>query len=403
MRWITNLILPLAIGCVVTPPAGVAAAATDVEEAVTWLEREAHRIIRASRRELADGTAVFPPQVGVGYDAFWLRDFEYTLEGAGAAYSDRELLDACRLFVRSIGPDGAGVDCIRFDGVPRYRPGADTMGTHPVADGGPFTVGVAWHTYQRTRSGPLLDDVLDPLVTCLEAVPRDRSNGLMWIDPAVDWDRCPYGFTDTVRKRGDEFFCSLLLVQASRQLADLLDAADRHDEAASWREDADRVSQRIRDVFWDEDMGLFRAATVTCREHDIWGSALAAFLGVATPEQTRRVASFFDTHYDELVQHGQIRHLPGGVFWEEAGPRGEYQNGGHWAVPTGWFAHTLDAVNPARADQVVLDLVAFCREHGACEWIHGDRHQLRDYLASAALPLDGFKAMLARRSRAAGR
>lgn len=50
------------------------APATNLPEAVEWLEGEAHRIIRASMSKMKDGTAAFPPQVGIGYDAFWLRD-----------------------------------------------------------------------------------------------------------------------------------------------------------------------------------------------------------------------------------------------------------------------------------------------------------------------------------------
>ena len=135
--------------------AGIAGAAQDgsatLADAVSWLEKESHRIIRASRRTMKDGTAAFPPQVGIGYEAFWLRDYVYTLEGSIEAYSDKELSDACRLFVRSLRSDGAGVDCVGFDGTPVYMPGYGTMGRNPVADGSQFTVAVVWHTYQRTR------------------------------------------------------------------------------------------------------------------------------------------------------------------------------------------------------------------------------------------------------------
>ncbi len=34
-----------------------------VSEAVSWLESESHRLIRASRRTMKDGTSAFPPQV----------------------------------------------------------------------------------------------------------------------------------------------------------------------------------------------------------------------------------------------------------------------------------------------------------------------------------------------------
>jgi hypothetical protein len=51
------------------------------------------------------------------------------------------------------------------------------------------------------------------------------------------------------------------------------------------------------------------------------------------------------------------------------------------------------------ADQTVLDMVDDFKKHGACEWIIGERRQLPNYLASAALPLDGIKTMLERRAK----
>ena len=87
---------------------------------------------------MKDGTSAFPPQVGIGYEAFWLRDYIYTLEGSVDSYSDKELLDAGRLFIKSMRADGAGVDCVKFDGQPIYKPGFGTLGANPVADGSQF-------------------------------------------------------------------------------------------------------------------------------------------------------------------------------------------------------------------------------------------------------------------------
>jgi hypothetical protein len=365
--------------------------------AVSWLQNESHRVIRAAHRTMKDGTAAFPPQVGLGYEAFWLRDYVYTLEGALEAYSDKELLDACRLFVRSLRADGAGVDCVKFDGTPIYMPGYGTMGRNPVADGSQFTVAVVWHTYQRTRDAQLLRETIEPLLQAMNAVPRDPDTSLVHIKPGEPWDRCPYGFTDTVRKQGDELFCSLLYVQASRQLADLLNSAGRAAEAQNWKQEAERVAAGIRRVFWDPQAGLFRAATVCCREHDIWGSAFAVYLGVARPEQAKAIATVFQRDYSGLVQNGQIRHLLPGVYWEKGGPRDTYQNGGFWATPTGWFVYTLDLVDPASADRTVIDLVKDFQHGGACEWVFKDVRRLPNYLASASLPLAGIRAMIERR------
>ncbi|NLZ03790.1 MAG: hypothetical protein GXY19_01285 [Phycisphaerae bacterium] len=378
--------------------AGQARASASLSEAVQWLETEAHRVIRASMRTMADGTAAFPPQVGIGYEAFWLRDYEYTLEGSVDSYSDKELTDACRLFVRSLDADGAGVDCIKFDGTPIYKPGFGSMGVHPVADGSQFTVAVAWHTYRKTKDAQLLAEILEPLVKTMNAVPRLPDTGLVHIVPGEPQERCPYGFTDTIRKQGDMLFCSLLYVQACRQLSDLLEAAGRDADAKRWSAEGERVTQSVRRVFWDEQVGLFRAATVCCREHDIWGSAFAVYLRVADAEQSQTVARYFRDHYNEIVQAGQIRHLPGGVYWEKAVcDRDTYQNGAYWATPAGWFVYTLDLADPALADRTVIDLVRDFQSGGACEWILGQRRQLPNYLASAALPLAGIRTMMERR------
>jgi hypothetical protein len=364
---------------------------------VSWLQKESHRMIRAAKRTMKDGTTAFPPQVGIGYEAFWLRDYVYTLEGSIEAYSDQELLDACHLFIRSLRSDGAGVDCVKFDGTPVYMPGYGTMGQNPVADGAQFTVAVVWHTYRKTKDVRLLRESIEPLHKAMKAVPRNPGTLLVHIQPGEPWDRCPYGFTDTIRKQGDVLFCSLLYVQASRQLADLLDSAGRAAEAENWRQEARRVTAAIRRVFWDPQAGLFRAATVCCREHDIWGSAFAVYLGVADREQAKAIATVFQRDYVGLVRNGQIRHLPPGVYWEKGCPRDTYQNGGFWATPTGWFVYTLDLVDPALADRTIMDLVKDFQGGGACEWVFQNVRRLPNYLASAALPLAGIRAMIDRR------
>ncbi len=368
-----------------------------VEQAVAWLRAKSSEMIAASRRTMNNGVTAFPPQVGSGYEAFWLRDYAYMLEGCPEAFSDKELRDACLVFVNAQQADGACVDCVKFDGTPIYKPGYGHMGENPVADGSQFTVDVAWHTHRRLQDRQLVQQIIDRLVKAMEIVPRNRTSGLVVIDPGKAWDRCPYGFTDTVRKKGEVLFCSLLYVQAARQLADLLGFIERTEQAQTWRHEADRVAASVRDTFWDEAVGLFRAATVQCREHDLWGSAFAVYLGVATPQQTLAIATYFKAHYPQIVQRGQLRHLPGSVYWEKAGPKDKYQNGGYWATPVGWFVYTLDLVDPQLADQTLLDLVNDFQRRGVTEWVFGEYTAVPNYLASATMPLVGVERMLERR------
>lgn len=394
-----NFVLLLSIAALISAAqiTDTLAGPATLADAVTWLESESHRLIRASRRTMRDGTAAFPPQVGIGYEAFWLRDFVYTLEGSIDSYSEKELCEACKIFIRSIRADGAGVDCVTFDGRPIYKPGFGTMGANPVADGSQFTIAVAWHTYQKTKDSEFLGEIIDALIKTINAVPRNPETRLVHIKDD-EWDRCPYGFTDTVRMQGDILLCSLLYVEASHRLSDLLNAVDRKDDAVGWKREANAIAKSIREVFWDSQAGLFRAATIRCREHHIWASAFAVYLGVAHDGQSRAIARYFRDNYSQIVQKGQIRHLPGGVYWETCvAAHDTYQNGAYWATPTGWFVYTLDLVDPKLADQTVSDLVTDFKENGACEWVFGEKHRLSSYLASASIPLAGIRAMIERR------
>ena len=372
-----------------------------VTKAVDWLSAEANKMIRSSRRTMADGKTAFPPQVGKGYDAFWLRDYYYMLEGAIGSFSDEQLKDACRLFVGAVREDGAAVDCIKFDGTPIYKPGYGRMGDKPVADGSPFTVAVAWHTFRRTKDLALLRSIIDRLELTMNAMPRNPRTGLVHIKPGRRQERCPYGFTDTVPKQGDVLFCSLLFVQAGRQMADLYQALDRPDDSHRWSAEADRVAKAIGKTLWNPQWSLFRAATVKCNQPDVWGSIFAVSLGVADDRQSRAIARFLQNHYDKIVRCGQIRHLPRPLYWEGLRYRDRYQNGGYWATPVGWFVYTLDMVDPALADKTILDMVNDFRRRGVNEWIYGDQTVTPDYIASVALPVVDIRRMLLRREKKA--
>lgn len=364
-------------------------------ELVSWLEEQARELVRECRRTLPDGRAVFPPQVGIGYEAFWLRDYAYMLEGVPEAFTEQELRECLNIFLAAQQPDGTCVDCVTFDGRPVLKPGMGSMGENPVADGSQFMVDVAYQTWKQLGDHELLERILPRLEKALQAVPVHGDTGLVWIAPEKAWDRCPYGFTDTVVKKGAELFSSLLLYQSYRQLAEMEASAGRMMEAAEYRAKAGRLAESIRKVLWDDETGLFLAATHRCRQPDIWGSAFAVFLGVADGSQARRVGEYFRDHYHEIVQRGYIRHLPGGTFWEEcrAAP-GTYQNGGYWGVPTGWFAVALYPVAPELARSTIRDFIEHSRARGFPEWVNGETVRLPKYVATACAPLPALRQLL---------
>ena len=370
-------------------------------EAGVFLGAETARMVEACRRPGARGKTLFLPQAGSQYDAFRLRDFAYMLEGGIAAFKEAELRDALQLMLDAQAPDGAFPDCVRLDGTPVYKPGMGTMGERPVIDGAHFMVDAVWCAFRHLGDHTLIERNVPRLVKGLQGVPRNAKTDLVYIDPTHTWERCGYGFTDSVRTSGDVLFPSLLHVQACQQLADLLQSLGRDGDADMWRAESQHVAKRIRMYFWDKKPGLFKAATACCREHDLWGSAFAVYLNVATSGQLIAIAKYFQTHYEDIVRNGHLRHLPAGEYWEKTETaRGTHQNGAFWAVPSGWLAYTLDIVNPELADRTVVDLAGTFATDGIWECVDEDgTPRVRDYVASAAMPAAGVRHMLARREK----
>ena len=78
---------------------------------------------------------------------------------------------------------------------------------------------------------------------------------------------------------------------------------------------------------------------------------------------------------------------------------GTYQNGGYWATPLPWLMETVIRDDPARAARYFCDAVEdFQSRKDINEWVN-DRatkpRGVRDYCASAAMPLAGARRLRA--------
>lgn len=327
-----------------------------------------------SARTMDDGTRVYNPDAGKQYNATWLRDFTYMAESGLVPTND--VVNEAMIFLNGVSKDFEGVDCVRHNGVPVYRPGGDRMGDKPVADGGPFTVSVAYLAWKQSGDVRFIDSpMLQKLLRVFAAIPRaPDGSGLVWIDPAKTYDRCPYGFTDTVRKQGAVLFTSLLKIEAGRRLEEMLVAAGRMAEAAGVRDEVALTERSVNRVFWNEASGLYRAATVKCREDDVWGSAFAVWLKVAPESRVNRIVRRLTVDYSRLVHCGQVRHLLPGVYWEDCRmadgspvPHDVYQNGAFWGTATGWMCWAIAHADPSLALKTFQDLAADYESNGACE------------------------------------
>jgi len=82
--------------------------------------------------------------------------------------------------------------------------------------------------------------------------------------------------------------------------------------------------------------------------------------------------------------------VPGEGVWQRLFrdiPAGTYQNGGYWAVPSGWVARTIATVDEGFARRMMEGLIAQFAQDGACEWINAEKQVLPGYGASVACVL----------------
>ena len=221
-------------------------------------------------------------------------------------------------------------------------------------------------------------------------------DGLVYNDPAAP--NRTYGFTDTVAKQGRLLFSSLLVMQAHDALARWATAtgcgnATQHAAAAA------RLRRPVPAAFYNQSTGLFMACDVGANAlPDVWGSALAVYLNAtASAEQVTQVVNTFVQNEGSLFQQGQLRHLPGGVFWGKcftACPApGTYQNGAFWATPLSWVAPMLarhgQTAFAARQLQAVADSFT---KGGVMECINVDvgYHGVEKYVDSATNAYGGW-------------
>ena len=128
---------------------------------------------------------------------------------------------------------------------------------------------------------------------------RDRTTGLLtWVHPLYHIDWTPNDF------RGASVITNCLYVASLEDAAALADAMGRDDDAVRWREIARHVRTAVRGSFWNESRGLYVDALRDAEQSPVvseLGNALAIMYGVATPEQTARIADHLASPPEDMV------------------------------------------------------------------------------------------------------
>lgn len=367
-----------------------------LRKSLSWLKSAAAKMEAGSRRTATDGTVMYTPDASASYAAFWPRDFTYMLEGYPQGIPLEDIRAGVDYLMRAQRADGAMPDHVADDGDQQYCPGNDhcvTYGPSPTADNSAFMVKAAYHYYRLSGDISLFTQHAEGLVKAMEFTTRSPNNSLVYIDPAFPGS--PYGFTDAIKKTGDLLFTSLLQYEAASNLAEMFTAVNDRSAAQHWRHEAEQIKTDVQSLY-DPDSGMFLAASLSNRQIDVWGSAYAAYLDVATPEQQTAISHYLVDNYEGIVRRGQVRHTAPGTFWESASVgQGVYQNGAYWATASGWVADSIDKTDHTLARQMLVDLTKDFIANGINEAFNDDLSYVavRDYVASATNPIPVMKRL----------
>ena len=370
-----------------------------------WLQNYTHSILTACRRNASDGTTIYGPNGCAGhgscYAGVWMRDSYYGFSSGwqqianasealgSAAYILRRSQASTNYLPQSVDPSGHAA-----------------YGQHhapTTLDAGAFA-GLMFAFFvtgegSKAPGGGLafLKKFGSAVALAMESTPTRR--GLPWSDPALPC--VGFGFTDTIIKTGNELYSSILLWDASRRLAAAFDIAGNASMSGRFHLKASHIEANFSSTFWSEEHGMFMATNgLESDRIDVWGSAYAALVGLALPEQARRVANFLATNKSQVFFAGQTRMLPAPQVWSGEFPRepgpGRYQDGGYWgsecygvpsrasccsllkaACPNLVLAapshHTLVLLGRHGYRKLACELlgeaVGNYRSHGAYEWI----------------------------------
>ena len=369
---------------------------SETARALSKLREWARREVRGCVVSAADGTPMYTPDGVRNYDALWTRDAAYIAMNAPEEVPLDHLVGWIEMLTAHLREeDGWPPDRVYADGTPVYSAGrAEEPAGLPNLDNAAFLTLMVDACLRRCDAAAAAERFgrWEPALTrALSAVPLD-ARGLVYNDPASP--HSPYGFTDCVGKTGSLMMESLLLWQAFRALVRWRRATGR--SAGEAETAAEKIERALVPVFQNRE-GMLNAATGDCRQTDVWGSCFAVSCGFPLEETVREsIARWMTAHYDEVVQDGQLRHLPGGEYWQRLlcpVRRDEYQNGAYWATASGWLIDTLRISSPDLARRALLDLTRYFDQYGIFECVNGDRRKLPHYVASIVNVLPAARSL----------
>lgn len=305
-------------------------------------------------------------------------------------------------------------DHINYDGCPVYFPGTYLSGNDqgdgrfgffpPHCDNYYFIMMVGFYI-EQSGDFTILDNeyngmtLKDRILAAFDGYNIDEDTNLCCSNEpyyTVDW-----GFCDSVKKTGLLLMPSILRYNAADMLERFLSAEEYKNRFCVLK---NIIKENILNIFFDDTTGWFYSATDTCRQHDVWATAYAVYSGIT--DNKKSVSALNKAYRNKTaVKDGYVRQIlttedfSKTTVWQHSIIEyGDYQNGGYWATPVGWYSYALSLYDYKAAVDILNDFIKHTMRYddkGApYEYICESTVSGMGYGTSGVLPYIGAKKFI---------
>lgn len=372
-----------------------------IDARYNYMQEKIREILVDARDVWPSGIICYYPAGSRDYQALYIRDFTYMVEAVPEFIPVEDVKSILDLFMENIHYNLYCVpETIGKDGKPYYCCHGSRI---PTSDSPMFLVKLlyAYHEYYG-RDKNYIREKFQLICNAMDAVICDMNTGLVWIDPHAP--HTGYGFMDTVAASGHNLFCSILYHEACRIMRYFAGIIGDSARMEIFEMRARKIENSIT-ILYDREIKMFFAASVDCRQPDVWGSIYGCVEGVFSDEITDLVSKSLYERKDEFLYRYQIRHLLKPEYWKKTYSRnidwynilkaGHFQNGAYWATPCGWWAELLELRNKGEGIEFLNNLSKEFELNGIWEHVQaGGWARIKDNLSSIVLPFKSFKKIL---------
>jgi hypothetical protein len=374
------------------------------EEQLQWLKRLTVEILKSGRSSVKLNGEEFPVYLASGsnqYPAFWTRDAVWSSMSGLVDLCDMQAMLRLLALTQngaktlqlanglSVPPWSAADHVEREDGTPVWFPGvwkgghdqgSGRFGMLPAQDANYMFIELAYLVAKESS----FVDVWNENIGGVKLAERlERSFWAAEYDADTQLAYCTeetraVAFSDAIIKTGFLLDGSLLRWRAAERIKLFFEANQQADKANEYAQIADSIRENLPRKLWHQTVpgkeGWLYSASEIARHDCVRGTSFALALGILDPEHAAMASQALVSAScapetgalpeDGMITYlGHMRHLRKGEYWDDTPmEHNSYQNGGYWAMFTGWYLGGISGTQLDFAQRTLAVMVDYLEQ-----------------------------------------